>query len=219
MNRIAVGIMTRAPSSGGKSRLAGHVREPRLQALRAALLVDTVYAVLQAAELAPFIFFTPPHRREEMEELTPAIPLVAQRGNELGERMRHALARLVVDSGFSGAMVIGADVPLLSPEHLLEAAAALRERPGIVLGPAEDGGYYLIGMTEPHDALLEDIPWGAPTVLADTIARAEPRGIAVHLLRAAYDVDTIDDLRRAERDLAGADPAIAPNLRAWFSAA
>lgn len=219
MNRMAVGILARAPSSGGKSRLAPHVSEPRLQALRAALFVDTVYAVLQATELVPFVFFTPAEGRDEIEALTPAIAMVPQRGHDLGERMRHALARLVVDSGFSGAMVVGADVPLLSPEHLTAAATALRERDGVVLGPAEDGGYYLIGMKEPNDPLFDGIAWGSTTVLADTIARAAPRGIPIHLLRAAYDVDTIDDLRRAERDLADADPTVAPNLRAWFSAA
>ena len=79
------------------------------------------------------------------------------------------------------------------------------------------GGYYLIGMTVVHPGLFEKIAWGASRVLADTTRAADRLGIKVHRLRAGYSVDTIEDLRRLERDLAGAPPELAPHVRRWIS--
>jgi glycosyltransferase A (GT-A) superfamily protein (DUF2064 family) len=86
-----------------------------------------------------------------------------------------------------------------------------------VLGPADDGGYYLIGMREAHAGLFEGIAWGTASVLTDTLRAAERIGIEVRLVRSAYDVDTIDDLYRLERDLATAAPDVCPAARRWFS--
>ena len=101
-------------------------------------------------------------------------------------------------------MLVGSDIPLLTADHLREAARA-RCRPsgGVVLGPADDGGYYLIGMTRGARRSCSRGSRGGPTsVLTDTLRAAERIGVDARLVRSAYDVDTIDDLRRLERDLA-----------------
>jgi uncharacterized protein len=114
-------------------------------------------------------------------------------------------------------MLVGADIPLLSARHLLDAGDALRASGGVVLGPADDGGYYLIGMTQVEGALFEGIAWGTGGVLADTLRRAERLSIEARLIARTYDIDTIEDLRRLERDLATAASEAAPHVRRWFS--
>jgi glycosyltransferase A (GT-A) superfamily protein (DUF2064 family) len=134
------------------------------------------------------------------------------------------------------AILVGSDIPLLTADHLREAAELLlpprspellvpprsakasAER-GIVLGPTDDGGYYLIGMTRVHAELFEGIAWGSESVLTDTLRAADRAGIEAHLARSAYDVDTIDDLLRLERDLAWLPSGVCPALRRWFSEA
>jgi glycosyltransferase A (GT-A) superfamily protein (DUF2064 family) len=115
-------------------------------------------------------------------------------------------------------MLVGADIPFLSAEHVADARDTLLANGG-VLGPADDGGYYLIGMTKVsivQSGLFEQIEWGTESVLTDTLRAAERLGIAARLIRSAYDVDTIDDLQRLERDLKRGAPEIAPNVRRWF---
>ena len=98
----------------------------------------------------------------------------------------------------------------------MEARDTLQASGGLVLGPADDGGYYLIGMTEVHDGLFEQIEWGTDSVLTDTLRAAERLGIEARLIGSTYDIDTIDDLRRLERDLASMATAVAPQVRRWF---
>src|SRR5262249_30665743 len=102
--------------------------------------------------------------------------------------------------------------------HLVEAANALAGHP-LVLGPAEDGGYYLIGVAETRRELFDGIAWGGATVLEETLARARAAGIEPALMRRTYDIDTVDDLARAEKDLVTLPRDVAPHLRAWFSIA
>jgi glycosyltransferase A (GT-A) superfamily protein (DUF2064 family) len=105
----------------------------------------------------------------------------------------------------------------LTADHVREAVDTLSARGGVVLGPADDGGYYLIAMTRTHEGLFEQIDWGTASVLADTLRAAERCGVDAHLLQSTYDVDTIDDVRRLERDLAVAPADACPHLRRWFS--
>jgi glycosyltransferase A (GT-A) superfamily protein (DUF2064 family) len=88
----------------------------------------------------------------------------------------------------------------------------------VVLGPAADGGYYLIGMRRVYAELFEGIAWGTASVLTDTLRVADRAGIEARLIRAAYDVDKIEDLQRLEDDLRTSSPELAPHVRAWFGA-
>jgi rSAM/selenodomain-associated transferase 1 len=216
--------MARAPSSGGKTRLAPHLSPARLTSLRTALLADSLFALGGLPGLT--VFFTPDEAEQEIASLCgAAVPCVAQGAGDLGARMVGALQHLLRGGRCDAAILVGSDIPLLTKDHLREAAELLlpprrakasAER-GIVLGPADDGGYYLIGMTQVHASLFEGIAWGSENVLADTLRAAERVGIDARLTRSAYDIDTMDDLLRLERDLGWLPSGVCPALRRWFS--
>ena len=132
--------------------------------------------------------------------------------------MRAACTHLIETLNCDAAILIGSDIPLLTSDHLHEAYETLATTGGVVLGPADDGGYYLIGMRMVHSELFEGIAWGTSSVLTDTLRIADRAGIEARLIRPAYDVDTIEDLQRLESDLRGASPGLAPHVREWFRA-
>ena len=235
---VAVGVMARAPSAAGKTRLAPHLSAERLRALRSALLADTLRALEHFPDL--FIFFTPDEAGSELASIgTAAKACVAQGDGDIGARMLAAARHLLEARGYGAALLVGSDIPLLTADHLADAmktlqadaqgSASLSPRPGtaqagersagdrIVLGPADDGGYYLIGMTRAHAGLFDGIAWGTESVLTDTLRVAERAGVDARLVRSAYDVDTIEDVSRLERDLALAPDGVCPHLRRWFS--
>jgi rSAM/selenodomain-associated transferase 1 len=214
---LAVGVMARAPSAPGKTRLASHIPERPLRGLRAALLSDTLSVVSAAPHIDPFVFCTPDGSGEEVLALADRpVPVVPQGEGNLGDRMKRAFRHLLESRGYAAAILVGTDAPLLTVEHLAEAAHLLRTREGTVLGPADDGGYYLIGMTSPHDALFDGMRWGTDSVLLDTMAAADGLGAPACLIRGAFDIDTIDDIRRLERDLTEESADIAPHTRRWL---
>jgi glycosyltransferase A (GT-A) superfamily protein (DUF2064 family) len=131
--------------------------------------------------------------------------------------MRAALEHLLQARSCEAAILVGTDMPLLTAEHINEARDILDTFRGVVLGPTDDGGYYLIGMRAVRAELFQGVEWGTASVLADTLSAAHRIGLEVRLMRAGYDVDTIEDLRKLERDLRKAPSDLAPRLRAWCS--
>jgi glycosyltransferase A (GT-A) superfamily protein (DUF2064 family) len=95
------------------------------------------------------------------------------------------------------------DSPTLPAAYLSAAFTHLREGADVVLGPCDDGGYYLIGLRQPQSRLLREVPMSTPTVLRDTLAIAEELGLRVALLPTWYDVDTVAELRRLRQELDG----------------
>jgi rSAM/selenodomain-associated transferase 1 len=215
---VAVGLLVRAPSAPGKTRLAGHVPPRRLAELRAAFLSDAVDVLARTSSIDGFVFFTPPATEAEIMSMAAGMCAIAQRGQDLGARMCSAMEELLERRGYAAAMIVGADVPLMTPRHLAEAAELLA-RDTIVLGPADDGGYYLIGMRRLRSELFasEEVAWGTETALTDTLRIADRIGAEARLIRSAYDVDTIEGLRRAAADLAQAPAHVAPHLRRWLA--
>jgi len=132
--------------------------------------------------------------------------------------MRAAFAHLLQTLNCDAAILVGSDIPLLTADHFDEARETLAATDGVVLGPADDGGYYLIGMRRVYAELFEGVAWGTSRVLTDTLRVANRAGIKARLIRPAYDVDTIEDLQRLEDDLRNASPELAPHVRAWFGA-
>jgi rSAM/selenodomain-associated transferase 1 len=140
---------------------------------------------------------------------------IAQTGRDLGERVAGALD--ACSGGFtSPAIAIGVDAPHLAPERLREAAAALSSGADLVLGPAADGGYYLIGLRRPCAAVFRGIAWGTSTVLDTTLVRARAAGLRHRLLPPTFDVDDLDGLRTLRGLIARGEvelPATAAVLR------
>lgn len=237
---LGIGVMARAPSSGGKSRLAPHLSGTRLCALREALLADTLRTVTRASlrpsRQPPFpsatsvaaagdgggpsetiVFVTPGDAVGEVSGLSKAaVACVPQADGDLGIKMCAAFAHLLETLKYDAAILVGSDIPLLTTGHLDDARETLAATRGVVLGPADDGGYYLIGMRRVHAELFDAVEWGTASALTDTLRAADRAGIEARLIRAAYDVDTIEDLHRLERDLQAAPLDLAPHVRAWF---
>jgi rSAM/selenodomain-associated transferase 1 len=129
------------------------------------------------------------------------VALAGQGPGDLGTRMHRALSRAlgVADR----AILIGADAPALTPAYLREAVAALGAGADIVLGPAADGGYVLVGARRVDPALFEAIRWGTSDVLAGQWARIRALGWRWTELGTLWDVDRPEDLERLRRDVPG----------------
>jgi len=209
--------MARAPSAPGKTRLAAHLSVARLRALRTALVADTLEVVGAVAGVDPFIFFTPDDADAEIATLAgPSFTRVPQRGGDLGQRMRFAFEDLLIEREYQSAVLVGSDLPLLAADHFSSAIGFLQANADLVLGPADDGGYFLIGMRTSNFDLFETIEWSTATVLSDTIRAAARLGLAWNLIAPSYDIDTIEDIQRLERDLAIAPNDRAVNVRRWL---
>jgi rSAM/selenodomain-associated transferase 1 len=127
--------------------------------------------------------------------LTNSFKLFAQNGETLGERLINAAAELL-NNGFESVCLINSDSPTLPAKILITASSLLaQEGDRVVLGPSQDGGYYLIGLKRPHRHLFERIAWSTADVLAHTIERAAKIDLPVELLPTWYDVDDAVTLR------------------------
>jgi glycosyltransferase A (GT-A) superfamily protein (DUF2064 family) len=127
--------------------------------------------------------------------------------------MRDAFERLFA-AGYSTVVMVGSDLPSLPASHVAHAFQCLRDRPdAVVIGPATNGGYYLIGLRRLCPALFTPVALRAADVLTTTTSIAETCGLAVSFVPAWHDVDTVDDLRRVLRD-----PHGATHTRAWVTA-
>ncbi len=154
--------------------------------------------VLEATNPRPgdyerLVFFDPPQADEEVRRWLPAGRIRRQSDGDLGARMSDAFAK-AFKRGAHKVALVGSDVPSLTRACVLEAFAAL-DRADLVLGPGEDGGYYLVALRAPQPLLFDGVPWGTARVMEETLGRAEAAGLSVVRLAPRRDVDTPSDLR------------------------
>ena len=121
------------------------------------------------------------------------VRLLDQVGADLGQRMHHTFVSLFT-KGYERVLLVGTDVPTL-PLSVYQDALTLLDKSDVVLGPALDGGYYLIGLKKPAEQLFTQVPWSTDQVLAVTQQNAKTLGLSVSLTTAWRDVDTIEDLQ------------------------
>jgi rSAM/selenodomain-associated transferase 1 len=124
--------------------------------------------------------------------------LVSQCGDDLGERMHHAFERALSRRGCTAAVLIGSDCPALTTLHIRSAFQALDEGYDAVLGPAEDGGYVLLGLVSTNRRLFEGTAWGTSEVLDQTRSRLRELGWRWRELEPLWDVDTPADCARLD---------------------
>ena len=136
-----------------------------------------------------------------------------QRGSHLGERLENALEEAWAKA-FGPLLVVGTDSPTL-PLAFLEKALEALGRADVVLGPSEDGGFYLLGLAHPQPGLLRDISGSTAAVLQETLANVKGLGLTVEMLPPWYDIDSPPDLSRLARELAS-EPQRAPQTAAWL---
>ncbi|MBW2622632.1 MAG: TIGR04283 family arsenosugar biosynthesis glycosyltransferase [Deltaproteobacteria bacterium] len=137
--------------------------------------------------------------------LDPAISYIGQHDGDLGQRMRIALEH-AFRQGARRVLLVGTDIPEMDADHFSQAFNHLDEK-DLVLGPSMDGGYWLIGATRPVD-VFENITWGVDTVLEETMARADERGLKSGLLEPLVDIDTPEDLKAWQPDIVKKRPYI-----------
>ncbi|HEX6675458.1 MAG TPA: TIGR04282 family arsenosugar biosynthesis glycosyltransferase [Actinomycetes bacterium] len=191
----ALAVIAKEPVAGqAKTRLAAALGPRAAARLAAAMLRDTVRAVARV-DADPWLCFTPTEARERMAALAPGFGLLPQRGGGLGERLAACLEELV-ERGAGRVAIVAADTPHL-PLTAYEAGLALLDEADVTLGPALDGGYYLIGARRPAPELFAGVPMGTDAVLAATLERARHAGLRVRLLPPARDLDRVEDLTAA----------------------
>ncbi len=159
------------------------------------------------------LFFSPPAARDEVAAWFPGEELRPQRGEDLGARLAAAFAE-VFREGARRVAVIGSDVPWVTRAGVEQALQALADH-DVVLGPALDGGYYLLALARPCPGLFAGVPWSTPGVMAATLERARALGLSPRVLEPLPDIDSPEDLRREWERLA---PLLSPALRARVGA-
>ena len=197
----ALVVFAKAPIPGQvKTRLCPPLTSDEAAAVHGSFVLDTlertraavskfrlaVDRYLACAPSSALVFF------KVMEERQ-AVRLLDQEGEELGTRMNRVFETLFA-RGYGRVVIVGTDVPSL-PLESYQQAWQLLDRYDVVLGPALDGGYYVVGLKKAAPALFQDIPWSTDRVLTLTKEKAAGLGLDVGLLREWRDVDTIDDLK------------------------
>lgn len=186
--------MARAPRPGeAKTRLEPLLGREGCARLQAALIAR---AVAWARDVGgePWLAYTPADAREELAACAPGARLLAQQGEGLGERLQHAIARVLAQHG-GPLLTVGTDLPTLRARHARAALDDLAAGCDASIGPTADGGYYLIALREPHPELfaLPPAAWGGPQVFELTIAAASEAGLELGMLRLEIDLDTPSD--------------------------
>jgi len=189
-------VIAKAPVPGrAKTRLVPPLTAAQAAELQRALLLDTLDAC--RAELDHVaILHADPAEAVDFERLAPATPLVLQDGRGLEDALGRTFERLVGDGPVA---IVSSDVPGLPSGSLARTFAALDDGADVVLGPAFDGGYWLIAMAHFHPEPLREIPWSTPAVLGVTLARCRDAGLRVELLETWRDLDTVVDLAFVRR--------------------
>ena len=208
----ALAVMTKAPRPGRvKTRLVPPLTPNEAAMLNACFLRDITAAISSASvsgrlleKASGVAVYTPVGWEGAYADiLPPDFDLLPQRGGSFGERLWFA-AEDLFKCGFGGVCLIDSDSPTVPAATFAHAVEVLRSsREHIVLGPADDGGYYLIGLKKPHREMFERIDWSTERVLEQTKARAKEIGLAIKLLPTCYDVDDFTTLRRLCKELLG----------------
>lgn len=198
-------LLTRYPEPGRtKTRLIpqlGAEGAATLQRQMTEYVFTQVTAAAQHLPLAVEVHFAGGSLAQMQAWLGEAAVYCAQGSGSLGDRLVAALGQSFAQ-GRPGAIAIGSDCPALGANHLAAAIQAL-ERVDVAIGPATDGGYYLIGLRQLEPALFQDIAWGTERVLEQTLAAASAQRLTVELLTPLTDVDYPADLPQWERIVSG----------------
>lgn len=192
----ALVIFCKWPEPGAvKTRLAATLGAAPAAELYRRLVRKTLRTARRSRAVAtPLVFYSPAERREEMRHwLGRGLRFHPQSPGDLGARMLRAFVE-TESLGFRKTLIVGTDCPALAPRHL-EAALLALDRHDVVVGPAHDGGYYLIGAGRPHPALFTGMEWSGPDVCAETRRRCADARLSLYELETLRDVDTEEDLR------------------------
>jgi uncharacterized protein len=227
----ALAVMTKAPRAGEvKTRLVPPLTPKEAAELNICFLRDIAeaisIAILDQSKLGRKSrgvgVYTPVDAEKIYADILPAeFDVIPQRGEPFGERLYFGVEDLF-RCGFDSVCLINSDSPTVEPRAFAQALEFLQS-PGdrVVLGPADDGGYYLIGLKAPHREMFDRVDWSTDRVFDQTMERAAEIGVEVKLLPVGYDVDDPGTLRRLCNELLGDNASrnrgIAANTRKYLS--
>ena len=230
MATVGIAIICKTPTPGkSKTRLSPPLTPQQCADLAACFIEDlgvTVDNVCKDSRVRSYASYTPAGSEAQLRSLLPRdFKLILQCDGDLGARLHDAVAQILAD-GRQGAIIISADSPTMPAALLLDAVDAVLEKDCVVLSPALDGGYTLIGLSRMHARLFQDIAWSTETVLAETLERAAELSLPVVDIGQWYDVDEAPSLALLHAELKGQSlpfphrkaPAIAPCTSACLDA-
>jgi rSAM/selenodomain-associated transferase 1 len=195
-NSAALIVFAKAPIEGYvKTRLCPPLTPDEAASLHGSLVLDLLERCqsLQGCDRILAGAPTPDHPFFGAMKARFNIPIWDQVGDDLGARMAHAF-QSALGAPYQSAVIIGTDIPGITAQHISSALKSLQDH-DVVLGPAEDGGYYLIGLRSPSPQLFENIPWSTDAVFSLTQEKANALGLSMKILPMLRDLDTIKDLQ------------------------
>jgi rSAM/selenodomain-associated transferase 1 len=214
---MTLGVFAKWPQPGEvKTRLAATTSPQWAASLAQACLLDTLDRLARVPKRR-FVIFTPATAQSSFASVVAGrFELRPQSSGDLGQRMKTFFADCLQD-GTDRAVLVGTDSPNLPTDYVVTALADL-ERVDVVLGPATDGGYYLIGCARRLPPIFDGIAWSTSRVLDETVTLLREAGMSLALLPPWYDVDTLSDCRMLRGHLAalraaGVDPEV-PHVEA-----
>ena len=210
MSTVAVGIMCKTPAPGqSKTRLSPLLQPHECAELSACFIRDlsrTIDALAGRGDVTGYAVYTPVGSEDALRRFLPAaFKLMPQIEGALGARLIHATADLL-DAGHRAVILVGSDSPTLPRSILSAAVDAVVAGVNVVLSPALDGGYTLVGLSRSHPRLFEDIPWSTDAVYRLTLERAREMALPIVELPGWYDVDDEASLRLLEEEFNGRRP-------------
>jgi rSAM/selenodomain-associated transferase 1 len=193
-------VVGKAPVAGRvKTRLAADVGSAAAAALARAMLLDTLDGCRREVGVVGVLCAADDDIDLVGALAGPGAPLVVQEGEGLGEALATG-ARRALELG-TAALLVSSDIPGVPPGELRHAVMLLERGADVVLGPGADGGYWVVGLREPHPEIFDGIPWSTDAVLEVTLARCRAEGLDVRLLETWRDVDTVHDVAVLSREL------------------
>jgi rSAM/selenodomain-associated transferase 1 len=168
-------------------------------------LLDRIDQVDNIKGPQPYIAFTPETAKNFFQTIvSPEFSLISQTGSDLGERLTNVSSSLF-DKEFNKVVIMDSDSPNL-PSRFINDSFERLDSEDVVLGPCEDGGYYLIGLKSSSPDLFRDIPWSTARVTEVTLKRASKQGLKISILDKWYDVDSYNELLQLKNDLNSDSP-------------
>ncbi|OGW73244.1 MAG: hypothetical protein A3J72_04580, partial [Nitrospirae bacterium RIFCSPHIGHO2_02_FULL_40_19] len=201
-NSHALVVMLKVPVTGQvKTRLVPPLTEKDAARLYRCFIQDTFSRVSILHDIDIIAAYTPKNLKLRVKKIVPAgTIIIPQKGKDLGQRLSNIFSELFT-FGYKKIAIIGSDSPDLPSEYIKKSFSLLKGKTEIVIGPAEDGGYYLIAMSRNCKVLFINIPWSTDVVFQKTVERAKKAGVKSAILPTWYDVDEIENLKALRNNL------------------
>jgi rSAM/selenodomain-associated transferase 1 len=193
----ALVLFAKFPEPGKVKKKIGKVIGMEGSARLCKAFIQDIIAKNEDKDYDLYLSFIGHEHKERYRDLFPNAILYVQRGTNLSENMQFTFEDLLDD--YEKVIILSSDVPNVGPETVTRALNAL-ESYDVVIGPAEDGGYYLIGMKNPHN-IFEDLPWGKENLLEHQMAVLKNKKLSFVFLEKMPDVDDIEELKHFKKTL------------------